>query len=140
MNTPLENKILETLSPIDVEEAYREMLDDCYETVEVGGLSFCPSRVVEELDPTAFRCGMSDYADSMSDQWIEVCGDYYDLDKIMEIRDDIVSELEDEDADLEEEIDALMEDEEPDTEEINKLSKRRQEIFAEKEELENFND
>ena len=136
MNTPLENKILETLSLIDVEEAYRDMLDDRYEEVRIGYLTFSPSRIVEELDPTAFRYGLSDYADSNSDSWFELDGEYYDWDKVKEIRNEIVRELEDEDYDLEQEIEDLTGEEEPDAEEINKLSKRRQEIFAEIKELE----
>jgi len=136
MNATLETRILEELSAIDVEEAYRDMLDDRYEEARIGYLTFSPSRIVEELDPTAFRCGLSDYADSNSDSWFELDGEYYDWDKVKEIRNEIVRELEDEDYDLEQEIEDLTGEEEPDTEEINKLSKRRQEILAEIKELE----
>jgi len=42
------------------EEKYRQMLDECYPEVQIGCLTFSPSRIVEELDPIAFRCGVAD--------------------------------------------------------------------------------
>lgn len=42
------------------EEKYAELLDDCYPEVQIGHLTFSPSRIVQELDPTAFRCGIAD--------------------------------------------------------------------------------
>jgi hypothetical protein len=41
------------------ETYYDEMLDESG-TVLVGGLEFWPSRILSELDPIAYRCGMSD--------------------------------------------------------------------------------
>lgn len=45
----------ETGDEIDVEEYVREMLDECYDTLTIGGVEFAPSRIVEELDPIMFR-------------------------------------------------------------------------------------
>ncbi len=42
------------------EEKCREMLDECYPEVQIGYLTFSPSRIVEKLDPTAFRCMVAD--------------------------------------------------------------------------------
>jgi len=42
------------------EDKYREMLDECYPVVKIGCLEFSPSRIVEEIDPIAFRCGVAD--------------------------------------------------------------------------------
>jgi hypothetical protein len=42
------------------EEKYRDMLDECYPEVEIGCLTFSPSRIIGELDPIAFSCGVSD--------------------------------------------------------------------------------
>ena len=49
----------------DVKELYREMLDACYSAVSVAGLEFDASRVVEELDPIAFRCGYLEHWDNL---------------------------------------------------------------------------
>lgn len=48
---------------VDAEDLYDEALDGDGE-VEVGGLTFYPSRIIRELDPTAYRCGFNDYMDS----------------------------------------------------------------------------
>ena len=45
------------------EQKMRYMLDECYPEVKIGNLTFSPSRIVEELDPTAFRCMVSDNED-----------------------------------------------------------------------------
>ena len=44
----------------DHEEGYKESLDE-EGTVSVCGMDFEPSRILEELDNTAYRCGLSDY-------------------------------------------------------------------------------
>jgi len=48
----------------DLEKQYDEMLDEC-STVEIGVIKFDASRVLQEMDPTAYRCGYSDYTDSL---------------------------------------------------------------------------
>lgn len=54
---------MHTISERELEELYDEMLDDLYPEVKVGGLTFSPSRIIKELDETAYRIGMQDYAD-----------------------------------------------------------------------------
>ena len=75
-----EARIKDELTPIDLEQLYRDVLDESG-AVEVGGLSFMPSDIVEKLDPVAFRCGVNDYADSLINDTItdEIDGQYYDL-------------------------------------------------------------
>lgn len=46
------------------EEAYKEMLDECNEMVTIGSLSYYPSIALERIDPTAYRCGLVDWADA----------------------------------------------------------------------------
>jgi len=46
----------------DAEERYDSLLDDDG-AVEVAGLPFDPSRILRELDPTAYRCGLLDFID-----------------------------------------------------------------------------
>ena len=49
------------------EELFREMLDKCCERVVIGTLSWDPSRVLAELDPTAFQMGVLEYMDSLEE-------------------------------------------------------------------------
>ena len=49
-------------------ESYDAMLDDCYEPVKVAGLTFDPSDVIFNCDPIAYRCGLSDYINSIEDE------------------------------------------------------------------------
>ena len=52
---------------MDKEQQVRDMLNECYPVVEIGGLTFDPVRVVEELDPIAFRCMVADYQGNCSE-------------------------------------------------------------------------
>lgn len=98
IETKLQKRVKAELKPIDLQELYRDMIDECEPVVKVGGLSFTPSRIIEELDPIAFRCGVSDYADSLIGETIsdEIDGDHYNLDEVNDIRDEIESELDEE--------------------------------------------
>lgn len=51
------------ISESDAEQQYDDMLDELY-PVEIGGMSFCASRVLKELDPIAYNCGFSDWLDN----------------------------------------------------------------------------
>jgi hypothetical protein len=95
MNQKTIDRIKSELDPIDIEQRHREMLDECYPEVKIGYLTFSPSQIVEECDPTAFRCGAVDYADSLvTDRQIsdEIDGEHYDYDEVGEI----IAEVEDE--------------------------------------------
>jgi len=88
MNKKTIARIKAELAPIDTEQRYRDMLDECEPAVKVGGLTFAVSRVIEELDPTAFRCGVCDYADSLvTDREIsdDIDGEHYDYREVGEI-------------------------------------------------------
>ncbi|NBW23409.1 MAG: hypothetical protein EBR82_87260, partial [Caulobacteraceae bacterium] len=90
-----EQRIKDELTPINLEELYREVLDESG-AVEIGGLSFMPSDIIEKLDPVAFRCGVNDYADSLINDTItdEIDGEYYDLRDAQDIVDEVEAELE----------------------------------------------
>jgi len=46
------------------------MLDEVYGEVSICGMFYQSSRALKELDPTAYRCGMSDWADGEEkDRW-----------------------------------------------------------------------
>lgn len=65
----------EVISESEAEERYDEMLD-CDGTVSVGGLEFYPSNILEKCDPIAYRCGFSDFTDSLLDDHVLVEGFY----------------------------------------------------------------
>jgi hypothetical protein len=56
--------LFEDFKEQDVETMYDEMLDEL-STVEIGSLTYSASRVLIEVDPTAYRCGYNDYIDSL---------------------------------------------------------------------------
>ncbi|HTF53580.1 MAG TPA: hypothetical protein VK735_39560 [Pseudonocardia sp.] len=54
----------EPLSWDEVYERYDDMIDEIDGPVTIGELTYQPSRVLREIDPTAYRCGFNDWADS----------------------------------------------------------------------------
>lgn len=42
------------------EDTYEEYLTECLGEIQVGNLVFDAGRIIRELDPIAFRCGMAD--------------------------------------------------------------------------------
>lgn len=92
----IENRIAEIedelkyfeIDPEDYEEQYREFLNEFGE-VQIGNLRFEPARVVEELDPIAYRCGLNDFVDGLD---IEDDPRYQEL---VEELEEFKSELED---------------------------------------------
>lgn len=69
------------------ESGFRDMLDECYEPVDICGYKYDAGRALESVDPTAFRCGYADYTAN------------YELDSIEEYR-AIIEELEELQAQL----------------------------------------
>jgi len=54
----------EELENNENEDEYNDMLD-VYGDVEIAGMSYQTSRVLEEIDPTAYRTGHTDFNDSL---------------------------------------------------------------------------
>lgn len=110
MNTKLIDRVTAELSPIDQEEAFDDMLRECYSFDSVGGpfASLDPARVLREMSPTDYRCGVADYTDSQSDAWVSLDNGctYYPREGVEELRDEIVRELEEEMAEAEREADS----------------------------------
>lgn len=90
------------LEPTNLEEAFDEMLDECYSFESIGGPFACmtPSRVLREMDPIAHRCGVSEMSDD--DRYEEFEGEFYDKEKLGELRDECQDEFDDEEAAREE--------------------------------------
>ncbi len=72
----IEHLIKEHCEAIDAEEQFEELLNECHEPVKVGCCEWDAGHVMKELDPVAFRCGVSDML-ADDDQFVEVGGDYY---------------------------------------------------------------
>jgi predicted nuclease with TOPRIM domain len=81
----------------DYHDEYSAMLDE--ETVTVCGMKFYPSQILRELDPTAYRCGLLDYVDSL-DKWEHP--DYCEMAEELEELESSMEEIEDEISELEE--------------------------------------
>ena len=96
--------------PRDMDAAYREALDEIYSFKSVGGPFACmqPSRVLEECDPTAYRCGFSDWLDS--EEVTEIGDEYFDSKELEDIREQVADALDSEITDLESAIEDLEDD------------------------------
>lgn len=84
------------------DDEYDSYLDGCYGDLNVCGSTFSASYALKNLDPTAYRCGKSDY-DSEKD--LDDVPEYVRLTEELE-------ELEEQESDLESEIEELEESEE----------------------------
>jgi len=82
------------IDPDEYEDEYCEALD-AEGDVYVGGLTFSPSQIIRELDPTAYRCGLIDFVDGMD---IEEVPEYKELQEELE---ELEAELEELEAELE---------------------------------------
>ena len=61
-----------------LEEEYEELLNETCETIKIGSLEYDPGYVLKNIDPIAFRCGVSDML-ADDEQYIEVDGQYYNV-------------------------------------------------------------
>lgn len=73
------------------ESEYDDMLDECYDMVHIGNLSYYPSQVLREVDPVAYRCGYNDYIDSVE---LEEIPEYQELQEQLEELENELEELE----------------------------------------------
>ena len=92
----IEQRVIGELTPVDTEQAYNDMLDECYSFKSVGGIFACmePHRVLEVMDPIAYRCGKNDYGDSLWEEYEEVNESFYDKREVQDIRDEVEAEAE----------------------------------------------
>ena len=94
------------LDPDDVADQFDESLDESIQEIEIGCLTYSPSHVLKKMDPTAYRCGLIDFIDSLD---VEDSEQYKELqDEIDQLQSDI-EDLENEIEDLESEIEDLNE-------------------------------
>jgi predicted RNase H-like nuclease len=84
----------------DYEAQYRDMLEEISGPVCIGSLEYSAARVLEEVDPTAYRCGLNDYVDSLEKNEDQ---HYITLEEELEALTDELNDLESELEELEEE-------------------------------------
>ena len=48
------------------DDIYDEMLDECYNDVDICGISYCASIALYRVDEIAYNCGRNDYYDSLA--------------------------------------------------------------------------
>lgn len=56
--------------------AYDDMLNECYGMVNVAGLEYDTARILDEVDPIAYKCGWIDWCDSEGIDTDELDDDY----------------------------------------------------------------
>jgi len=73
--------------PIETEGYYRDFLNDCCGEVEIGDLKYQAGRVLEEVDPIAFRTGMLEHFDCLKTdkQVLEIDGFYFWTDEVKKV-------------------------------------------------------
>ena len=75
-----------------------DMLDDCHGDF----MRMSASRILKEMDPTAYRCGLLDYLDGLDqDEEKKACEDYAELTEELENLEYEIEDLEDQLTELE---------------------------------------
>lgn len=95
---------------VSTESDYDDYLDQEGD-VTVAGLTFSPSQIIKELDPTAYRCGKIDYDDGMDlddvEEYKDLCEELEGLEGEHEDAESALSEMVEEAEAL---IDAMYEE------------------------------
>jgi hypothetical protein len=63
----IEHLLKTRLTPVNGEEMYEDLLDECYPEVRIGDSFFSPSRIIKELDPVCFNMGVTENLDSLAE-------------------------------------------------------------------------
>ena len=94
------------LDPDDFADQFDDSLDESIPEIEIGSLTYSPSHVLKNVDPTAYRCSLNDFVDSLD---VEDSDEYKALqEEIDQLKSDI-EDLESEIEDLENQIADLNE-------------------------------
>lgn len=88
------------------ESEYDQVLDDCYEEIDVCGSLFSPSYALKNLDRVAYDCGKSDYESSIDldevPAYQELTSDLEDLEERRDSLEEEIADLEAEEEESEE--------------------------------------
>ncbi len=94
------------LDPDNYEDQFDGSLDESIPEIEIGSFTYLPSRVLKNVDPTAYRCGLNDFVDSLD---VEDSDDYKALQEEIDQLQSDIEDLENEIEDLENQIADLTE-------------------------------
>lgn len=94
------------LDPDNYEDQFNESLDESIPEIEIGCLTYLPSHVLKAVDPTAYRCGLTDFVDSLD---VEDSEQYKSLQEEIDDIQDEIDQLQSDIEDLESEIEDLNE-------------------------------
>lgn len=94
------------LDPDDYETQFDEYLDESIPEIEIGSLTYSPSHVLKNVDPTAYRCSLNDFVDSLG---VEDSDEYKALQEEIDQLQSDIEDLESEIEDLENQIVDLTE-------------------------------
>ena len=94
------------LDPDNYEDQFDESLDESIPEIEIGCLTYSPSHVLKNVDPTAYRCSLIDFVDSFD---VEDSDEYKELQEEIDQLQSDIEDLENEIEDLESEIEDLNE-------------------------------
>lgn len=56
------------MNETELQERFDEMLDDVHEPIKIGFGTFYPSQILKELDPIAYRIGLSEFEDYLEEE------------------------------------------------------------------------
>lgn len=84
------------LDPDNYEDQFDESLDESIPEIEIGCLTYSPSYVLKNVDPTAYRCGLNDFIDSFdASETDEYKALQEEIDQLKSDIEDLESEIED---------------------------------------------
>jgi hypothetical protein len=52
---------------LEIEDQFDEMLDESNELIKIGTLTYLPSQVLKNVDPIAYRIGLSEFEDYLEE-------------------------------------------------------------------------
>lgn len=58
-------------------DQFKDYIDETHGSIELLGVEYYPSNLLEEADPTAFRCGWLDWCDAMEIDTDKLEDDYF---------------------------------------------------------------
>lgn len=105
----LESSIVIKQSEIDnfeyecSDDEFDEMLGDCHETYNLGGMTFYPSDILKSCDPVAYRISKSEYESNFD---LDDCEEYTDMVKQLESLNNELEDLENELSDLKDNLES----------------------------------
>lgn len=53
------------MNDYEIEQEYKDMLDDVYGAVDIAGFKYETSQALKEVDPIAYQVGLNDYEASL---------------------------------------------------------------------------